>query len=556
MTTALRPPLPDEGTAASRSSETDGPGDPQNPIAQQGRSRAQPRSGFVWLRSRWLLVSELLTLAVLVLLTSVFVRPLLETWGSIDWFNAVGLTPEIVTTVLEGTPLRPLQLLFATTAYLGGTADFAGFSLGAKPAYVVVFTVVLVGKYLVARWAVSPIVRGPNRWLLATLATVLFPWPAAWILEWGSAQVSAVLILVTLGACIRVRNRLRTGWVLLGAAGMLLSTATYQALFLCAWAIPLVAYFSLPSGWRQSGRAALRSAFPVLTGTVAYALYAFWAVAYAKGGGYEAATIGRGADDNPLNSPVRVLRYLYSTAYLDNPWVVPLLIAFLWCLVGVGLVVGRSKREAACSVGVVLAAIALLPLVALTYAENFTQLNDFYRVGFPLAFGFFLICVGAAARLPAAVTGVSTAAMSVVLVVGLLVGAIGTAALTNTSYQLQRSLLDELEPIMAAHEVNGSSTILVRDYTGEFGDRFTFFGQYVGTALRSEGFPVLDVVICTPEGTDRIHPQARAQTNVRGVPSAPVTPRCDGTLVRGAAPWLTLDVNTGPDDSLRVTLVP
>ncbi|RYF12387.1 MAG: hypothetical protein EOO77_17505 [Oxalobacteraceae bacterium] len=275
------------------------------------------------LNGRELVILESITLLVLVGFVFWSVRPLLEEWGVLNAFNAQGFhylrvfMPEII--------MRPLHLVPYAMEWIIGNGRPFGVPAGVA--------VLLLMRYFVARWAVSPFLRGYSRWVLATSAAVLVAWPGVWLGRFSSAQISAVFFFTALGFAARLYGRWSLAWVIGCACSVLLLLMTYQGLALCLFAIPFASLFWPRSGDTSGAKTlqkeriygAGRIFFSVSIGFFVYAIY--WVVMSQSSTqvGYEGALA---SDASRLLSLAKLwshIRLAYATAYGQEVSLLPFL---------------------------------------------------------------------------------------------------------------------------------------------------------------------------------------------------------------------------------------
>ena len=481
-------------------------------------------------QSRMLLILEIATLMVLVSLALAFARPQLEGWGVLEAFRVAGIEGGFKQ-FFHGAPARMLEPVPLAIAWVLGH--------GAIWALALVYGFELAAKYVTARWAVSPLVRGANGWVVATLAAVMLPWAGAWHGHNMAQQLAAVFMLVALGASLRLRERVRIGWLVLGTAGVLLSLLTYEALVLCALALPLVVLFSSRGPLRSSVRPAVRSALPAIFGIIIYSIFYYLAQSLIVSKVYHEILL---SGPQALKTPMKVLKYLYSTTYVDFPLTTTLLVAVVAWLVGSAVLALPDRKERKTSIVAIAVTFVMLPLLSLIYAVNFYFLSDIERLGFPLGFGFLLLCVTVLARFSPPDQRLSG---GLVVVAAMLVWAGADAYKSYRPYELQRNVLDQTKALVRE---SNAHFVLLRDWTGTLGDYYTFLVP--GTlqqAMGVEGVPI-NIGLCTPEGVDRVHPQMRKFQGGSGVP------RCE-TLPPASQPQLVLDLRLRTDKPLGPPVV-
>jgi hypothetical protein len=489
------------------------------------------RSNIHWARlypaaERRVLHLELVTLIGITIVTGLYARPLLEEWGFIDFFNHNGLLQ--YGDLVRNFPLRPLQGVPLALDWLLSGGRSAGFSVG--------FAVLLVAKYLAARWAVTRTVPSPSAWVIAILAVVLVPWAGQWHLRYSPAQLSAMFLFLALGAVLRASRELSWRWVVLGGSAIFLMLASYQALFLCGIALPLVAFLARPSvhdGRAPALRRAAAGAAPVVLGVGLYGAYSLVVTSLLGGAGYEGALLNTSGDRLTSISGVwSVISTIYTTAYVRSSNDLILFGALLGCLIGPAAAGLRRRWAAPIYCVSLLVAIALLPLLALPYAVNPAFLTDPERVGFPISVGFVLVCLTVLSRLSGSLPGLGVLRAGAV-VLALVASTTFAAAGSFEDYELQRAVLVQTGALAASA---GASSVVLRDQTGVLGDVYTLYPPTLTIALRARGVDI-EAVICTPTGVDRIDPVAR-QLQI------PTTPRCED-LPPTSGPLLLLDATQG-----------
>jgi hypothetical protein len=476
-----------------------------------------------------LFLCEGATLLVVVGISALYARPLLEEWGFISFFNAHGLGGyrDFVT----ASPLRPLLAVPDAIQWLLSGDRPAGNAVG--------FAVLLLAKYGAARWAVRRELPGPAAWVVAALATTLLPWPGEWHLRYSAAQLSAVFLFVALGAVFRSSPRLSVGWISLGGLSISLLLATYEALFVCGVLLPLLPFLvrqpgdSRVSSRRHLGRL-VRSSTPVALGMALYGLYALIITHTVGNAGYEGvlAHSARYRIDT-LSGLWGITSTLYSTTYLESPMSVIVMVALLGLLIVPGAIGARMSALPAKEYLAMGAAVLLLPFLALPYAVYTPFLHDPERVVFPVSVGFVLLCIAALGRVDVSQRSLSLST-SLLIVSGLLGTTAFAAAQAFRDYDLQRTVLVQTGALAAQR---GATSVRLQDQTGVLGDVYTFLPPTLETALRARGQSVT-AILCTPTGVDRYHPVARRL----GIAT---TPRCD-QVPATTGPVLVLDAQWGP----------
>jgi hypothetical protein len=458
-----------------------------------------------------LVILEAISLSALVALTLLTVTPLLEEWGLFRAYDAQGLG--YLAQALPQMPLRPLQLLPSALDWLLGGGEPVGVAIGTS--------VLLVARYLVARWAVSPLMDGYPRWIIATSAAVLLCWPGVWLVRFGPAQASAMLFFVALGCCIRLSRRWSMPFAATGAASVVLLLLAYQALALCLVSIPLASLT-----WRLGGnhldttrptkaKSVLRVSMPLVLGAAVYLAYCL--VAYRVYGtfGYEGQLAG---DAGRLLTPAGLwsqIEAVYVTAFGEEK----LLVAFLYLL---ALFLCRDRlasmdtsRTRLLATALLLVVLAGLPLLSLTYT-SLLHAHDVDRVLFPVAVGFCLLCVSLLAQGQGGFSAQVRTLTAAVAVAVLLLASIPVALGMKYYGELQQAVISQA---LSAAEQSHAQSMVIRDTTGVLGDVYTLLGTTLGDAMAVEGRPIA-ATICTPLGVDRIHPVALRYP-------IPTTPRCE-----------------------------
>ena len=216
--------------------------------------------------------------------------------------------------------MRPLHFVAYALQWLLGNGQRVGVAAG--------ISVLLVTRYVVARWAVSPLLSGYDRWVAATLATMLVPWPGLWLGRFGPAQLSAVFFFAPIGFSVRLFQRWSTTHFVGCTACVVLLLSTYQGLALCLLAIPLVSLLWLDIE-EVSGIGLARVGFPIVLGLSIYGIY--WTAVSSIIGltGYD-GTLAR--DTDRLLTVTGFWSHgatAYVTAFWGNKLLVPFLSLFL-----------------------------------------------------------------------------------------------------------------------------------------------------------------------------------------------------------------------------------
>ncbi len=471
---------------------------------------------------------------LLIGLALAFARPQLEGWGILEVFRIAGVAGAFEQ-FLRGAPTRMLEPVPLAIAWVLGH--------GAIWALAFVYGVELAAKYAVARWAVSPLISGAGRWVIGTLAAVMLPWAGQWRGHNMAQQLAAALMLVAVGGSLRLRKRFHLAWFGLTSAAVVLSLLTYEALILCALVIPLIVLSCGGEPGRSSIRSAARSGLPIISGVIVYGLI-YWTQIVMSGKNYHSTLL---SGPQPWKTPLTLFTRLYETTYVDSPWTLALLVALMACLVGSAILALPDSRERLASAVVITVAVLLLPLLSLPYAVNFYFLSDIERVGFPLGFGFFLLCVAALSKFsrPDCCSLSKSIPAEIVIVAVLLTSAAANAYNSFRPYRLQRLVLDQTKALVRE---NNAQLVLLRDWTGTLGDMYTFaVASTLQEAMSVEGLPI-EIALCTPTNIDRLHPMMWKVHGTTGVP------RCEA-LPPAARPQLLLDLRPQTADPRGPPLV-
>lgn len=437
---------------------------------------------------------------------------LLEEWGLALAWDEEGLGGLAART--DDVLGRPLHLVphFLGMALSGG--GFVGMYgvLGA----------VAVAQLLTSVRAVRPVLPHPAlRWALGT-ALALHPWWAGGdVLRFLSAQVAVLGVVLWLGAAVRVLLGRSLWWTVLLVAGPAAGLLTYQA----PAAALLLGAVLVPACVVATNRRRLLTA--VLTAAVTGAVLVWSAVIAPRlsPDSYEGALIGGSLD---LAASVRSIG---RTLVLHAP-------AATAALAGLGLLVvglGFAQRLSARQAWLLLAATAVAPLSALSYAMQALHLHDPERVAHPtgLAAWLVLVCTLVAARLSTTWVRAVAAALVVVSLAGAVVGYSTWTRFASA----QQSLLDVVEPLRA--EARAGTRLVVVDRSGAYGDVYTFLPPHLDVALAEEAGPGPSVTLCTPDDTPREQPLAAR------FPIA-TTPGCADVLTPDAEALLAATTTLGP----------
>jgi hypothetical protein len=447
-----------------------------------------------------LLLLELGTLAVLSVLTLWSVRALLEEWGLFSAFNALGLG--YIKQFAAEIPLRPLHLVPSAMYWEIAQGRTSGVAIGTL--------LLLVLRYLVVRWAVTPLFQGHDRWIVATLAAVLLAWPGAWLGRFAPAQFSALMFFLAFGFAIRVYRC----WSLPAAIGCIVSIilllCTYQALALCLVALPLFALLwkvrdqSAPRiGLMVENKAALRVAFTIALSFVLYGVYALL-VSRGGGGGYEAQLAQSSGRLLTIEGLSTHIGGAYLTVFGGAPLLLPLLLVMAFYLqadrAGNDGAVQPPWRAPLVAAGLV----AILPLFSLIYL-NAGHITDPDRVMFPVSVAFVIVAASLLAWRHAAGQPDGGQLRAVVIVGALLLASTVMAYQVKKYANVQRQVITQA---IAAIDAAQPRSLLIQDATGTLGDVYTLLNPTLTQALQVHKRQV-DATICTLSSVDRIHPDAQ-----------------------------------------------
>lgn len=460
---------------------------------------------------RWLLTAELLTVAALILLTLWSVRPLLEEWALVHTFDLIGL--DYLRIFAAATPMRPLHLVPSVFE------SYLGFG---RPEGVAVVTAIMMGlRYLAIRWAVTPLLSGKDRWLVASLAAMLFAWPGAWLGRFGPAQLSTALLFIAFGCAIRVGMRLSLGAAAGCVASIVALLCVYQGAALCLLAIPFyMLFWKTATAWRG----ALRAAAVIAAGFVVYGTYCLVATRWV-GGGYEGDLATSSARLLTWTGMRTHVGAAYGSVFGEETLLLPLMLAVVTLLSfnyvqnGRQAPAGFSPSNLALACGGVLT----LPLLSLIYVAQ-AHIQDLERTLFPASVGFVLVCTSLLIRARGAGANAGAGAgaggpglqVAAALVVVLLASSVLSATAAHRYALIQKQVIKQtLEALRASPH----KAVLVVDTTGILGDVYTLVNPTLRDALAFYGVDV-EASICTPSAIDRYHPIARRYP-------IPTTPRCD-----------------------------
>lgn len=438
--------------------------------------------------SRSLLAFEIVTVGLLFALAVWSIRPLLEEWGLFLAFNLHGL--QYFAQLFDQSPIRPLHILpyWLQWAAAGGRPVGVGILCG----------LLMVLRYLVVRWAVSPILPGPQRAAFALLCAVCLGWQGLWFGRFSAAQISSILFFATLGFAIRLCIQPRIGAMVAAGFCVLLFLPIYQAPLLVAALLPFLALFGC---WTESPRIPplrrfLLVGIPLLLGVGLYVGYCV-AAYLLIGAGYEANVQTLELTQAGIFTNIS---QAYRAAFVATPFTLP----FYGLVLCVFSAFAARRSPAPLRRLLLLSLLTTgLPLLSLIYLYP-PHTNDPERMLYPAYLGFSLIALAALAGRPGAAPQPADRTI-LMLALPLLAWAAICAADVRGLWALQSYVLGTTANIADARQTR---SILIVDRTGRLGDVYTLYASTVSEALISQGKP-LDVAICTPAEVDRIHPVAK-----------------------------------------------
>jgi hypothetical protein len=472
------------------------------PSASLASSTEQEQS-----RPYWLPYAETFTILLLAIASLWAVRPLLEEWGMFRAYNSAGLS--YLATIFPLISMRPLHLTPSALQWLAGGGQVWGVG--------VVAAFMLVARYLVVRWAVTPVLSPVQRWAFATACTVLVGWPALWLARFHPAQLSATLFFVLLGLSIRLNIRNSLLPYIAGALSLCALLMVYQALALLVCAIPVIAYLWVPHGQSSDISARVyrsaRSSVMVGGGFALYAIYAA-AIYTVMDGVYEVAMAATARQTNPVMLLLGNIPTAYKATFERSPESLGLLMVLL-CFAASEL--DKRRGEAYAVLG--LLAALCLPLLSLVYISP-GNLRDPERAMFPVACGAVVILLGLfilqrrkQSRNP----------QYIILVGALLASGAMSAQNARARWDFQEDIITQVTNLALA---TGAKRITIRDETGLLGDVYTFLDNVLTDAVATRGVE-MQIKLCTPNGVDRIHPDAYRYPLT-------TTPRCAASTEQNA----------------------
>lgn len=446
-----------------------------------------------------LLAMEALTLAFLVALIFWSVGPLLEEWGMFRAFNGSGLA--YFETFAPAIPMRPLHLVAYGLQWALGHGHPFGVAASTG--------LMLVLRYLVSRWAVSPLIQGYDRWVFSVVAATFAFWPGALLGRYGAAQLSALFFLVAFGFAVRAHRRWSVTSLIGCAVGVLLGLATYQGLTLCLLLIPVASLFWVDAktsgvfGVRDRASRAIRVTVGIGLGFLLYFIYWLLIEKLVGNTGYEGSLAGDSARLLTLTGLMTHIKSAFITAYAKEAYLLPALLLIAFVLSQNGISRLKTVKARAVALSLIALAITFLPLLSVIYV-NALHINDVDRVLFPVIGGFTVICFTILSSFSRSQSD-SKIIGSTGVVAALLATLMVFAFNAHRYVVLQQSVIEQT---WKAAESAGAKSVILRDETGTLGDVYTLYATTLTDAIGALGKNV-SAIICTPIGVDRLHPVAQ-----------------------------------------------
>jgi hypothetical protein len=459
---------------------------------------------------RLLIALEAFTILILSALTFWSVRPLVEEWDMFVAFNNRGLG--LLTEFLPSTAMRPLHFTAFALQWIMGHGQTFGVAAGTA--------VILVARYFVTRWAVSPLLIGYERWIISTLAAALVLWPGVWLGRYGPAQLAAVLFFAALGFAIRLSHRWSIKMAIGCATSVLLLLSMYQGLVLCLLAIPLFSFMwcnsdnSLLPDLRKKIINALRLWVTLGVGFALYGAYCLFISSKIGSDGYEATLAGDGARLLTIVGLFTHIKSAFITAF-GNSLLLPLFLSIALYLSRDAIIHLPTLKSKASTFAFINLLVISLPLFSLIYVSSL-HIHDIDRVLYPVSVAFVLVCLSVLSSFRKNKTIKSSPSTASVAVIVLIAASTSIAFGTRQYGEIQQSVLRQT---LVASEKNNNSSIVIRDTTGVLGDVYTLYVGALSSAMSALGKSI-NGTVCTPISVDRIHPVAQRFPVVS-------TPRCE-----------------------------
>lgn len=443
--------------------------------------------------------TDLLIVAILALLSIWSVRPLLEEWGFMAAFRAQGIG--YLTNIQGLVALRPLHIVPPVAQWVLGFGHPIGYGI--------VAALLIAARYAVCYWAVSPFLSARDRTLFATLAAVFVGWHGQWLSRFNPAQLSAIMFFAALGLCLRIVDRRSVKSAVLVILCLVAMLMTYQALALCALAVPAFVFLARPDvDLNRRYLGATWSGLSIAGGFVVYFIYTT-IMSLSFENAYEQGVISALLSGGFVSQLSSFVGSAYQSAYLGGGLVLPIFVLIAGICFGTAYDTPGVRAKSFLLWG---SGIALLPLASLVYL-NGLHLNDPERVLFPTSVAFCMLALVGLAR-SSRQAGMDSWKHAIILCA---IVAAGLSALeVRREWNFQTSIIDQLQAI---HLATGASDMVLIDETGRLGDVYTFLPGILPAALLGLGTPI-QVEICTPAKVDRLHNVARRYP-------IPTTPRCD-----------------------------
>jgi len=457
---------------------------------------------------RQLIACEVVTVLILLGLIFWSVRPLLEEWKVLNAFNSQGITFLFDNGL--SIAMRPLHLSAYALQWLLGYGHTFGVTA--------TVALMMLLRYIVVRWAVTPFIQGQTRWMLATLAAVLIGWSGAWLGRFTPATLSAFFFFAVLGFSIRLAQK----WSYVWACGCIISVSfillSYQGLALCLLVIPLMPLFWTDGAEKLNTKtfhAVVRIFCPIALTLIIYSIYSI-IISQSQPEGYEATLAGDSARLLTFNGFIDHISTGFSTAYGQELLLLPILLfiaLFIHCYHTYdnnhenNIIIDQIK---------IVLLVILLPCLSIIYISAL-HIRDTDRVLYPLSIGFVLVCVLIAIKHKSSdiFNHKLTNAPFVIIIVLL-------TSSTISAYHIKKYASiqsDVLRQTIAAIDEHAATSVIIRDMTGTIGDVYTFLPPILTDALATYGKKI-DATICTPISVDRLHPVAQRYP-------IPSTERCE-----------------------------
>lgn len=475
---------------------------------------------FTKVNKRQLIACEIATVIILLGLIFWSVKPLLEEWGVLNAFNSRGIA--FIFDNGLSIAMRPLHLTAYALQWLLGNGHPFGVTAAVG--------VIMMLRYIVVRWAVTPLIKGQTRWLLATLAAVLIGWSGAWLGRFTPATLSAVFFFAVLGFSIRLSHKWSYAWAL----GCIISTSfillSYQGLAFCLLVMPLLPLFctdSVKKSKIETLHSIIRISFPIGLTLIIYGLYSI-IMTLKQPEGYEATLAGDSARLLTLEGFINHINTAFSTAFGQELLLLPILIFIALFIHWYHTPDTINPKYLMFDKVKVSLLVVLLPCLSTIYISS-AHIRDTDRVLYPLSVGFVIVCVLIAIKnRNANINNQKSNHAPFIIVLILLTSSIITASHVKKYATIQSDVLNQT--ISAIDNNHSTSSIIIRDMTGTLGDVYTLLPPIMTDALAINGKKI-DATICTPISVDRLHPIAQRYP-------IPSTERCEemankpnGTLI-------------------------